>query len=96
MTLEAVAGMGLLAFTIICSLVGGSYKLGQHSNRIESLEQRQNRADVEKRESDGTISDLKAEMTGVRAEMRAMSNTLSTGLASLEKLINRNRARSGD
>jgi F0F1-type ATP synthase membrane subunit b/b' len=96
MSVEAIGGVGLLIFTILCTLVGGSYKLGQHSNRIESLEQRQNRADVEKREADAAVSDIKAEMSGVRAEVRAMGNTLSAGLANLEKLFNRSRnTRSG-
>lgn len=100
MTLEAVAGIGLLGFTVICSLVGGAYKLGQHSNRIESLEKRQDAADKEGKEAKDDISELKAAMTGLRAEMKGLKDSIAaemhSGFEAVKALIGRGRRSSAE
>lgn len=93
----ACAGFGLSLMTTIGL---GAYHMGRHANRIDSLERRQEAADAKHDITQNQINSFNAELSGVKATLKALEHAVSAGFddlkASIQGIGRRSRAKVED
>jgi hypothetical protein len=84
---EAIVTLVGLAFTVICSIALGAYHMGSHSNRIASLEDRQDKTEAKNETAVRDIGDLKTDFGKLGTRFDGLERTVSEGFATLSALI---------
>jgi hypothetical protein len=90
MSAEAIVGLftvGGVVLTLLISLMAGAFVAGKHSNRIQSLEERQKETDIEARQARAEAARTGAQMAGLEAKMGSLKELVSEGFEELRVAI---------
>lgn len=90
MSTEVFVGIftiGGVVLTLLISLMTGAFVAGKHSNRITSLEKRQDKSEAAASAAQSEASKTSAELAGLKATLAALDTAVHDGFARVEKAL---------